>query len=64
MVARTSRKPGRPPGKKGDPAWKQYSVLLKRETHRAAADMLRGTEQDLSDLMQKLLDAWVNRRNR
>ena len=54
-------KPPKPQGKRSDPAWKQYSVLLKKESHKQASLILRqkydGT--DLSDLMQALLEHWI-----
>ncbi len=54
---------GRPPGKRSDPDWKQYSILLRRETQREAVSHLRdkGEGSDLSGLMQKLLEGWVRR---
>ena len=54
---------GRPPGKRSDPAYKQFSVLLKQQTQRQAADILRNQEngQDLSELMQTLLEQWIKR---
>jgi hypothetical protein len=62
---RTPRPLGRPPGKRSDPAWKQFSVLLRKETQREAANILRAKEggQDLSGLVQNLLDAWIKRQN-
>ena len=53
--------PGRPPGKRSDPAWKQFSVLLRRDTQREAMLLLRRGEggQDLSGLVQTLLAEWV-----
>ena len=54
-------KPPKPQGKRSDPAWKQYSVLLKKDSHKQASLILRqkydGT--DLSDLMQALLEHWI-----
>jgi hypothetical protein len=59
---KTARAIGRPPGKRSDPAWKQYSVLLRRETQREAAKILRDKDEgDLSGLVQKLLDVWVKK---
>lgn len=54
---------GRPPGKRSDPAWKQFSVLLKRETQREAAAILRRKDegQDLSGLVESLLESWIKR---
>jgi hypothetical protein len=60
-AAPTGRPLGRPPGKRSDPAWKQFSVLLKRETQREAAAILKAKDegQDLSGLVQSLLDRWL-----
>jgi hypothetical protein len=54
---------GRPPGKRSDPAWKQFSVLLKKETQRTAANILREQqrEQDFSSLVQSLVESWIKR---
>ena len=59
----SARPVGRPPGKRSDPAWKQFSFLLKRDTQRAAAAILlqRNDGKDLSDLMQCLLEGWVEK---
>ena len=61
LAPRPLRHVGRPPGKRSDPAWKQYSVLLRRDTQRAAATILRENDegQDLSGLVQNLLDNWI-----
>ena len=52
---------GRPPGKRSDPAWKLYSHFLKKQTHREVTNILRNVEngQDLSDLLQQLLEQWL-----
>jgi hypothetical protein len=52
---------GRPPGKRSDPAWKLYSHFLKKQTHREVTNILRNEEngQDLSDLLQQLLEQWL-----
>jgi hypothetical protein len=53
--------PGRPPGKRSDPEYKQYSVLLKRQTHREVTKILRDQEDspDVSELLQQLLEQWL-----
>ena len=63
MPAHAARPIGRPPGKRSNPAWKQYSVLLKRETQRQASNVLREKNEgeDLSGLLQKLLEDWVKK---
>ncbi len=60
---------GRPHGKRSDPAWKQFSVLLRKQTHRDAFMILRAGQgedenRDLSDLLQELLEQWVSRQHR
>jgi hypothetical protein len=59
----TARPLGRPPGKRSDPAWKQFSVLLKKETQREAVSILRAKDEglDLSGLVQNLLETWIKR---
>lgn len=60
--ARLVTKPlGRPPGKRSDPAWKQFSVLIRKTTQRQATDILRDRgEGDFSGLVQSLVEDWVN----
>ena len=55
--------PGRPPGKRSDPEYKQYSVLLKRHTHREVMKLLRDQEDrpDVSELLQQLLEQWLEK---
>ena len=63
-IAQPAARPlGRPPGKRSDPAWKQFSVLLKKETQREAANILRTKDDglDLSGLVQNLLENWIRR---
>ncbi len=54
---------GRPRGKRSDPAWKQFSVLLKKETQREAAGLVRDQDdgRDFSGLVQHLLEGWIKR---
>lgn len=61
-----ARSLGRPHGKRSDPAWKQFSVLLRKQTQRDAVMILRvgqgeDENRDLSDLLQELLEQWVSR---
>lgn len=57
------RGPGRPPGKRSNPAYKQYSVRLRKDTQRTAMEHLRReTEQpDFSELVERLVKEWNNR---
>jgi hypothetical protein len=52
---------GRAPGKRSNPAWKQHTVMLEKENHLAALDILRrqDTGKDISDLLNGLLAHWV-----
>jgi hypothetical protein len=52
---------GRPPGKRSHPDYKQFSVLLKKQTHRRVSGLLRDREsaQDVSELVEQLLEAWL-----
>ena len=62
VIAEPIRGKGRPPGKRSDPAWKLYSHFLKKQTHREATNILRNEEenaQDLSDILQQLLEEWI-----
>jgi hypothetical protein len=55
---------GRPAtGKRSDPEWNRYTVLLRRETHKRTSRRLQDldTGQDLSELMDQLLTAWLER---
>jgi hypothetical protein len=57
--------PGRPggKGKTSNPEWEQTTVQLKRATKQAAKGVLltRDDGQDLSDVLQQLLEQWVKR---
>jgi hypothetical protein len=58
--------PGRPPGKRSDPEYKQYSVLLKKQTHREVTKILRDQEDspDVSELLQQLLEQWLKQQQK
>jgi hypothetical protein len=51
----------KPPGKRSDPAWKQFSLLLKKDSQEEALIRLKKHHKgnDFSDLMQALLDQWL-----
>ena len=54
---------GRPAtGKRSNPEWKLYSHFLKRKTQRAAVARLQAedSDRDLSDVLQELLEEWLN----
>lgn len=56
-------RPIRRAGKRSDPAYKQFSVLLRKDTHRQAVRVLYDADngQDVSDLVQMLLEQWVKK---
>jgi hypothetical protein len=62
----TLKAPGRPPGKRSDPEYKQYSVLLKRQTHRQVTTILHDQEDspDVSELLQQLLEQWIEKQQK
>lgn len=60
------RGPGRPPGKRSNPAYKQYSVRLRKETQRAAMEHLRREHEqpDFSELVERLVKEWAAKQSR
>jgi hypothetical protein len=54
---------GRKPGKRSNPEFKQYSVLLRKASQREATDILRRRDDgtDFGDLLQSLLEDWLQR---
>lgn len=60
--AKAGKGRGRPAvGKRSNPDWKLYSHFLKRQTQRAAVARLQAEDsnQDLSDVLQELLENWL-----
>jgi hypothetical protein len=56
---------GRPPtGKRSNPEWDRYTVLLRKVTHKRALRRLQDmdTDQDLSELLNEVLTEWLERR--
>ncbi len=47
--------------KSRNPAWKAYSLFLKKETHSEMNFLLRRQDkgEDMSDLVQRLVEKWV-----
>lgn len=52
---------GRPRGKRSNPDYAPVQVLLKKQTHKSARRILSDLDsgQDVSDLVQSLLEQWV-----
>jgi hypothetical protein len=57
------RSAGRPPGKKTDPAYRQVTVYLQDDVHRAARKLLLDDRKQFSDLVNELVTEWVKRKN-
>jgi hypothetical protein len=57
------KKKPKPLGKRSDPDYKQYSVLLKKQTHKQVTRELDDLEngQDVSVLVQHLLEQWLKK---
>jgi hypothetical protein len=51
------RRPGRPIGKRSNPAFRQYTVLLRLDTHTRAIEKLRKitTKPDFGDYVESLI---------
>jgi hypothetical protein len=57
--------PGRPPGKSSNPEWEQTTIQLKRATKQAARAILLTLDgQDLSEVLQQLLEQWVKKQQK
>ena len=57
--APAARRVGRPPGKKNNPEYKQVTVYLREEAHRAAKKVLLDEQCDFSELVDELLEQWL-----
>jgi len=54
---------GKRAGKRSDPEWDKFTLLLKKTTHKAAkrkAEDDFGKDQDLSNVAERLLSRWVD----
>jgi hypothetical protein len=47
--------------KSKDPAWKPFTLILKKETHAEASYLLKklDTGEDMSELAQRLFEDWI-----
>jgi hypothetical protein len=56
---------GRPSGKRSNPEFEPTNVLLRKRTKKIAGRILEDTEsgQDLSELIEELLDKWISTRS-
>ena len=55
---------GRPLGKRSDPAYQPTTVILRKQTKKAANRQLEdeAAGQDLSDLIEELLTQWMQKK--
>ncbi len=62
--APTSKKRGRPPGKRSSDHHEQVTAYIRRETHRKIkmALLQDGEAQDFSELVEDLLGQWLDAR--
>ena len=65
----TTSKMGRPPGKKSDAAYIQLTSYITRNTHNQIKlellrDATEGRKQDMSELIEDLLCAWLKKRKK
>ena len=54
---------GKKTGKRSDPEWDKFTLLLKKTTHKAAkrkAEDDFGKDQDLSNVAERLLSRWLD----
>jgi hypothetical protein len=57
----TLKKKGRPTGKRSNPEYEQVTAYIKKETHRKVKmALLEQNGGDFSDLVEKLLEDWIN----
>ena len=58
------RGPGRPPGKRSNPKFKQITGLIERDLHRSVLLKLlnTGRPHDLGPILSDLLRAWVKQK--
>ena len=57
----TPRKVGRPPGKRSNPDYRQVTVLLEKGVHTAVRKRLLDERGEVSELVNELLVAWLER---
>ena len=54
---------GKRAGKRSNPEWDKFTLLLKKTTHKAAkrkAEDDFGKDQDLSNVAERLLSKWID----
>src|ERR1700751_209976 len=59
--ARSTRPPGRPPGKRSNAEWDYANILLRKQTKKLANRKLEdeGTDKELSELVERLLGMYL-----
>lgn len=58
------RGPGRPRGKHSDPNYEQTTLFMNWQVKKRARAALKGTNEDLSSLINRLLIDWLNQQNK
>lgn len=53
--------PGRPPGKRSDPAYQSVTTFLHKQTYQDVQRALVGSGQDFGDVVDELLKEWLAR---
>jgi hypothetical protein len=56
------RGPGRPPGKRSNPHYRQITGWVRKDVHRAVLIRMleEGRDRDLGPLIEQLLEKWLN----
>jgi hypothetical protein len=59
----SERRRGRPTGKRSNPDYEQVTVLVRKQTRKAAVRLLEDTaaDQDFSELIEDLLSRWISK---
>lgn len=57
--AAAPRRVGRPAGKRSNPEYRQVTVLLHSKTYTEARKRLLDEKKEVSELINELLDAWL-----
>lgn len=62
VTSPAAKQKGRPRGKRSDPDYEQVTAYVRRETYRKTkiALLQRGDQREFSDLVEALLNEWLN----
>ena len=61
----STKKRGRPPGKRSNPDFEQITAYIRKDTHQGVKIVLlqEGKGQEFSELVEKLLSGWLTKQN-